>query len=503
MEFPSKFIISLIILLSSTIIFVLRRRISAQRRLPPGPTGWPIIGNIFDLGEMPHRTLTNLRKQYGDVIWLRFGSINTMAILSTKSATEFFKNNDLSFVDRHTQDVTRAHDFNQCSISLAPYGMYWRVLKKLVTVDMLVNKRIVETTSIRSKCVDAMLLWVEEEANKINGRGIHVARFVFLASFNLLGNLMLSRDLLDPNSKDGAEFFAMLTKLSHWTGIPNSADFFPWLRKLDPQGLRRNMSKDLGKALDIASKFVEERIKEKPEEKKDYLDVLLGYEGKGKEEMDKLSLKEINTLILEIFIAGSETTSSTIEWALTELLVNPKAMEEAKAELAKVVGPNKKFSENDISNVPFLQAVVKETLRLHPVLPFLVPRKATQDTSFMDYQIPKNTQVLVNVWAIGRDPDVWTDPWSFKPERFLNEKSNVDYKGLNYELIPFGAGRRMCAGVPLAHRMLHLILGSLLHEFDWKLGSCISPENIDMSDKLGVTMRKAEPLLAVPKKCLI
>ena len=195
-------------------------------------------------------------------------------------------------------------------------------------------------------------------------------------------------------------------------------------------------------------------------------------------------------------MAGSETTSSTIEWALTELLTNPESLNKAKAELAQAVGADRTFEEDDIDNLPYLKAVIKETLRLHPPIPFLVPRRAMEDTNFQGYHIPKDTQVLVNAWAIGRDPEVWDEPWSFKPERFLG--STVDYKGQNYELIPFGAGRRMCAGVPLAHRMLHLILGSLLHKFDWEL-DC--KEKIDMNDRMGITVRKAEPLIAVPKRC--
>lgn len=195
-------------------------------------------------------------------------------------------------------------------------------------------------------------------------------------------------------------------------------------------------------------------------------------------------------------MAGSETTSSTIEWALTELLTNPESLNKAKAELGQAVGADRTFEEDDIDNLPYLKAVIKETLRLHPPIPFLVPRRAMEDTNFQGYHIPKDTQVLVNAWAIGRDPEVWDEPWSFKPERFLG--STVDYKGQNYELIPFGAGRRMCAGVPLAHRMLHLILGSLLHQFDWEL-DC--KEEIDMNDRMGITVRKAEPLIAVPKRC--
>jgi cytochrome P450 len=204
-------------------------------------------------------------------------------------------------------------------------------------------------------------------------------------------------------------------------------------------------------------------------------------------------------MMQEIFMAGTETTSSTTEWALTELLLNPESMIKVKDELTRVVGPNQKVEESHIDNLSYLQAVIKEILRLHPPIPFLVPRKAIQDTNFMGFNIPKNTQVLVNAWAIGRDPDVWEDPLSFKPERFLGTK--IDYKGQHYELIPFGAGRRMCAGVPLAHKVLHLVLGSLLHKFDWELDGNVTRETMDMKDKLGIVMRKREPLLAVPKIC--
>lgn len=200
----------------------------------------------------------------------------------------------------------------------------------------------------------------------------------------------------------------------------------------------------------------------------------------------------------EIFLAGSETTSSTIEWALTELLLHPDSMNRAKAELRRATRTARKVEESDIEQLPYVQAVVKETLRLHPPLPFLVPRRAMEDTEFMGYHVPKDTQVFVNAWAIGRDPDAWEDPLEFRPERFLGSK--VDFKGQNYEFIPFGAGRRMCAGVPLAQRMLYLILASLLHEFDWELDSRTDAKTIDMRDRLGIAMRKYEPLLAVPKK---
>ncbi|KAK9921137.1 hypothetical protein M0R45_029662 [Rubus argutus] len=508
---PWSFVVYFVI--PALLFLLIRRRSNSikDHELPPGPPGWPILGNMLGLGVMPHKTLTRLRHTFGPVIWLRIGARNTMAILSTKAATEFFKNHDLSFADRSITEGSRVHDYHKGSLALAPYGSRWRVLKRLLTVDMLTNKRINDTTAIRRKCVDNMQKWIEEEAcmlheNGSSSRGLHVARFVFLMAFNLLGNLMLSRDLVDPQSKEGLEFFDAVNRVMETNGHANMADYFPWLRWLDPQGVKRRMKKDMAKALEIASGFVKARLNEKQlvggEKTRDFLDVLLEFEGNGNDESAKISDHDINSFILEIFLAGSETTSSTIEWALTELLCNSETLLKAKTELNQVIGPNRKIEESDIDNLPYLQGIIKEALRLHPPVPFLIPRKAMQDTEFMGYVVPKNTQVFVNAYAIGRDPDVWIDePDSFKPERFIGSK--VDYKGQHYEFIPFGAGRRMCAGVPLGHRMLHLTLGLLLHQFDWALDGNVTKETMNWDDRLGITMRKSEPLLAVPTKCLV
>ncbi|KAI3687879.1 hypothetical protein L1987_81582 [Smallanthus sonchifolius] len=426
---------------------------TAGKRQPPAPPGWPVFGNLFNLGDMPHRTMAGLATSYGPVVRLKLGSVNTVVVLSAKAANELFKNHDLTFMERTVTETSKSHDYDKSSLALAPYGMYWRLLRKICTVEMFVAKRISESTAVRRRCVDNMLDWIEIEANSATiGEGVHVSRFVFLASFNLLGNLMLSRDLANPDSKLGSEFFTLMLGLMEWGGNPNISDLYPWLKQFDLQGLRRKMDRYFGKAIGIASEWVKARVEkrlkeaEQPggEQRKDFLEVLLDFEGTGKDEPEKMSERDITIFILEMFLA------------------------------------------------------VKETLRLHPPLPFLIPRKARHDTNFMGYHIPKDAQLLVNAWAIGRDPECWEHPNLFEPERFLGSK--VDYKGQHFELIPFGAGRRMCVGVPLAQRVLHLVLGSLLHEFDWELESHVKVETLDMRDRMGIVVRKLEPLKAIPKK---
>ena len=202
-------------------------------------------------------------------------------------------------------------------------------------------------------------------------------------------------------------------------------------------------------------------------------------------------------LYQDLFVAGVDTTtSSTIEWAMAELLHNPEKIAKAGDELEKVLGKDGFVQELDISKFPFLQAIVKETFRLHPPGPFLVPHKAETVVEMCGFTVPKNAQILVNVWAMGRDPSIWTDPNIFLPERFLEH--TTDFKGQDFELIPFGAGRRICPGLPLANKMVHLMLASLVHCFHWRLADEMKPEDINMSETFGITLHRSEPLRAIP-----
>lgn len=302
MEWTPLNVLSFGLFVASLLLFLRKKGNKSRCRLPPGPPGWPVFGNLFNIGQQPHRTMTILREKYGPIIWLRLGSIDTMVLNSAKVATEFFKNHDLEFAERTVTDIMRVRGYANGSVALAPYGSYWRVMRRLVTVDMLVTKRLVESAPVRRKCMDDMMTWIAEAAQAAcnNQDGIHVARYVFFMTFNLLGNLMLSKDMFDPNSKVGSEFFEAMTGLMEWAGHPNVAELFPWLRKLDPQGLRRRMERDMGKALEIASGFVTEKMKEREMgvKKRDFLDVLMEFRGNGRDEPDMIPEKELKVFIL-------------------------------------------------------------------------------------------------------------------------------------------------------------------------------------------------------------
>ncbi|KAF9680182.1 hypothetical protein SADUNF_Sadunf06G0094600 [Salix dunnii] len=328
------------------------------KKHPPGPPAWPIFGNIFDLGAIPHHTFYKLKEKYGPVIWLKLGYTNTLVIQSAETAAELFKNHDLAFSDRKVPLVLTAHNYNQGSMAMGRYGPNWRMLRRLCTSKLMITKQLDQTAVLRQKCIDDMIKYIEEDVAEAQAQGesgeIKVAHYLFIMTFNLIGNLVLSRDLVNPRSKDGHEFYDAMNNVTKWAGTPNVADFLPFLKWLDLQGIMRNMMQDMGQAMRIVEKFVKERTEEwKSERKKtnDFLDALLVYEGDGKDEPDVISDQNRRTIILvstmpkcrKCFFAGSETTSTTIEWAMTELLRDPVVMGRATEELQQVVGPRRKW----------------------------------------------------------------------------------------------------------------------------------------------------------------
>ena len=194
----------------------------------------------------------------------------------------------------------------------------------------------------------------------------------------------------------------------------------------------------------------------------------------------------------EIFAAGTETTTLTIEWLVAELLKNQDAMQKAKDEITQHIH-GKVVKDSDFFYLSYLEACYyKETLRLHPPGPFLVPRKSMQTFEVMGYTIPKGSQIMVNVWAISHDPNIWDDPFRFKPERFMG--TNMSYKGKDFEFLPFGSGRRMCPGESMASKTILLIVASLVRNFDWFLPDNMNPNTINMDEELDIVLHKKEPL---------
>eukprot|EP00253_Pinus_taeda_P019755 PITA_19755 len=306
----------------------------------------------------------------------------------------------------------------------------------------------------------------------------------------------------DPDSCVSQVLQESIAKLLELHAVTNLADSFPFLQWFhwDPQDISRSTAIHRRKVYAILEKFIEDHLTARgkgtdgSDSEKDLLHALLDIRS------NEFTVDGIKVYLIEILGAGTDTSATTIEWAMTELVRNPEIMERVQAELDGVVGRKRMVEESDMDRLPYLHAVMKEVLRLHPPVPLLLPHRADSRCEIGGFVIPKHSQVLVNVWAIGRDPAIWNEPLKFAPGRFMGEDkmSHLDFKGQHFDLIPFGAGRRMCVGFPLANRMIHLVLASLIHSFDWAPPLGISAENVDMADKFGMTLHKAVPLEAIP-----
>ncbi|CAL2259768.1 unnamed protein product [Prunus armeniaca] len=426
---------------------------------------------------------------------LKLGKVTAIVVSSAAMAKEVLQTHDQFLSNRTIPDSIRAHDHHTVGLPWIPISTLWRNLRKICITELFANKMLDSNQNLRRKKVQELIGQVHRSSQA--DEAVDIGRAAFTTTLNLLSNTIFSIDLANPSSEMAREFQEMVCNIMMEAGKPNLGDYFPVLRKIDLHGRRQRMTEYFGKILDLLDNIVNQRLKlrELPGSttKDDLLDTLLNITEENSEVINK---NEIYHLLLVLFVAGSDTTSSTFQWAMAELLHNPEVLSKAQLELEQVIGKGNPVEEPAIARLPYLQAIVKETFRLHPAVPLLLPRKAGADVEIEGFTVPKGAQVLVNTWAIGRDPSLWDEPNSFKPERFLG--SEIDVKGRNFELIPFGAGRRVCPGLPLAMRMLHLMLGSLIHSFDWKLEDGVTPENMNMDDKFGITLEMAQSLRAVP-----
>ncbi|KAJ3682614.1 hypothetical protein LUZ60_015187 [Juncus effusus] len=458
--------------------------------LPPGPKPLPLIGNLLQLGPMPHITFTSFSKTYGPIFSLKLGQVTTIVISSHELAKQLFQNHDLALAARFVPACLHVDKHIEWSMPWIAPGPRWRSLRRVCTMELFTTQRLDEYGYLRKQKVQELMDFISQSPKQ--EIPVEISRVAFTTSLNLLSRTIFSIDL---SSYSSQELKSTVEGIMDVAGSPNLSDYFPILAKWDLQGQKRKMGGHFKKMHDIFDEQINRRMKDKEEgltAKNDFLDVLLESQ-LGAEGQSELR-QALRSLFTDLFAAGSDTSSSTVEWAMAELLRNPNLMKKAHDELTSVIGPNREMEESDISQLPFLKAVVKETLRLHPAAPFLLPRRAQESVELGGFTIPKGSQVLVNVWAIGRDEKIWEDPSKFNPERFLD--SEIDFKGRDFELIPFGAGRRICPGLPLGYRMVHLMLGTLLHRFEWKLSE-EATKNIDMSERFGVTLCMASHLKAI------
>ncbi|KAJ4725252.1 Cytochrome P450 [Melia azedarach] len=463
--------------------------------LPPGPWKLPIIGNMHQLlSSLPHHRLRDLAKKYGPLMHLQLGEISTIVVSSPEMAKEVMKTHDVIFASRPQDPETSIMTYGCSDIAFAPLGGYWRQLRKICISEVLSLKRVQSFRSIREEEVSNLINSISSKAGSV----INLTDQIYSLMYGIT-----SRAAFGSKRKDQQIFISAIKEGIELISGFNIANQFPsvkWLQHMT--GIRGQVERVHQDADRVIENIINEHKKrketlklEKGEEVENLVDVLLKIQEHGGLEFS-FTNDNIKAVIHDVFSAGSETSATTVDWAMSEMMKNPKVMKKAQAEVREVFNRLGKVDETGIDEMKFLKLAVKETLRLHPSAPLLIPRECGKSCEINGFNIPVKAKVLVNIWAIGRDPKYWVEPESFIPERFLD--CSLDFLGNNFQYIPFGAGRRICPGTSFGLANVELPLAMLLYHFDWKLPNEMRNEDLDMSEAFGIAVKRRDELLLIP-----
>ncbi|XAR48390.1 hypothetical protein NMG60_11031208, partial [Bertholletia excelsa] len=473
------------------------------RCLPPSPPGLPFFGHLHLLKEPVHRTLRKLSQKHGaSVLFLRFGTRKVIVVSSAEAAEECFTKNDIVFANRPSLLAGRILNYNNTTIGFSSYGDHWRNLRRLSSLHILSANRLAMFTSVRQEEVG---LLVKQLYQKSNGRLLPVKLKPMLQelSFNVMMRMVTGKTYLRNGAavgEEAREFLDIMREIVELHGNSNLGDYFPVLQWLDVQGVVKRMGR-VREKMDRFFQFLLDQHREmrrtssdepggSEEEKKTrtLIDVMLSLQ---ETEPGMHSEETIKGLVLALLAAGTESSTTTLEWAMSLLLNHPRAMAKALSEIDNLVGPDRLLDESDLPKLTYLNNVITETMRLFPPVPLLVPHESSEDCTVCGYEVPRGTMLLVNLWAIHRDSTQWVDSELFRPERFETGEGEAGFK-----MMPFGAGRRVCPGASLGKRILALALGSLIQGFEW---ARVGKEAIDMEEGTGLSLPKVKPLVALYK----
>ncbi|XP_002532304.2 cytochrome P450 726A27 [Ricinus communis] len=475
-------------------VLKIRKKYNKNISPPPGPWKLPILGNIHQLiSPLPHHRLRDLAKIYGPVMSIKLGEVSAVVISSAEAAKEVLRTQDVSFADRPLGLSAKMVLYNGNDVVFGSYGEQWRQLRKICILELLSAKRVQSFKSLREAEVSNFIRFLYSKA----GKPVNLTRKLFA-----LTNTIMARTSVGKQCENQEVLLTVIDRIFEVSGGFTVADVFPSFTLLH---LITGIKSRLERLHQDTDQILEDIINEHrackavskngdQNEADNLLDVLLDLQEDGNLRVP-LTNDSIKGTILDMFAGGSDTTSKTAEWAVSELMFNPKAMKKAQEEVRRVFGQKGIVDESGFHELKFLKLVIKETLRLHPALP-LIPRECMNKSKINGYNIDPKTKVLINVWAIGRDSNIWPEAEKFYPERFLD--SSIDYKGTSYEFIPFGAGKRICPGMMLGTTNLELFLAQLLYHFDWQFPDGATPEIFDMTEAFSGSINRKYDLNLIP-----
>ncbi|KAJ6872294.1 cytochrome P450 CYP82D47-like [Populus alba x Populus x berolinensis] len=509
LPYLSTIILTAIVLFSC---YQLRRSKSSKTKLAPEAGGaWPIIGHLPLLAgaELPHLRLGALADKYGPIFTIRIGMYPAVVVSSWELAKELFTTNDAIVSSRSKLTASKILGYNFASFGFSPYGEFWRGIRKIVASELLSNRRLELLKHVRASEVEVSVkelykLWYSKDKNVDSQILVNMNQWTADMNLNVMLRMIAGKRYYDAGivteENEARRCQRAMREFFHLTGLFVLRDAVPFLGWLDWGGYEKAMKRNAEELDNIFDEWLEEHRRkrdsgESANKEQDFIDVMLyALDGINLAGYDPDTVRKATSLSL--IIGGTDTVTVTITWALSLLLNNTVALKNAQEELDVHVGKERLVNESDIEKLTYLQACVKEALRLYPAGPLGGFREFTADCTIGGYYVPAGTRLLLNIHKIQRDPRVWPNPTEFNPERLLGSHKAVDVKGQHFELIPFGAGRRACPGATLGLRMSHLVLASILQAFE------ISPPSnapIDMTGTAGLTCSQATPLQVLVK----
>ncbi|KAK8999120.1 hypothetical protein V6N11_070297 [Hibiscus sabdariffa] len=516
------------------LFILLKHRISNNGRysnLPPSPPALPFIGHLHMLmldNSDTHVFLWRLSKKYGPLMSLRFGSKLSLVVSSAKMAEEVMKTHDLDFCSRPNLRGARRLSYDALDLAFSPYTDYWKEVRKICVVHLF--SRVHKYRSIREDEVARLV----EKIRRLSvcSKPVNLSEAVICLTSSIICRVGFGRRYDEEEGGEGSRFHGLLEESEAMFSSFSFADYFPFMGWADRfTGFLTRLERTFKELDTFYQQLIDEHLdpsRSKPEQE-DIVDVLLRIRTDPDFPFD-LTIDHIKAILMvishiqsylfiisftldayinmtwfvcllcmqNVFIAGTDTVAVTVIWVMTFLMKNPSCLDKTQAEVRDLVGGKGFVNEDDVQGLTYLKAVIKETFRLQPADPLLLPRETLRECSIGGYQVQAETLVYVNIWAIGRDPETWENPEQFCPERFIG--NSIDYKGMNFELIPFGAGRRVCPGMRMGVAEVELALANLLYKFDWEMPTGMSREDIDLAAVPGIAVHKKNDLVLLARK---
>ncbi|KAL6652518.1 hypothetical protein ACP70R_011443 [Stipagrostis hirtigluma subsp. patula] len=484
------------ILLSKRLLLAPFKRRSASPSLPC-PRGLPLIGNLHQLGALPHASLAALAaKHAAPLMMLRLGSVPALVVSSADAARAVFQPNDRVLSGRPAMYAATRLSYGLRDISFAPPDEPWRAARRACVTELLGAPRVRGFRDVREAEAAALVAAVTDASRA--GSPVHLSEMLMATS-----NKIVRRVAFGDDGEESIDSRAVILEAQKLLGALFVADYIPSLGWLDALlGLRRRLERNFHELDALYERVIDQHLNKRAvsKEEEDLVDVLLRLHGDPAHRSTFGSRDQIKGILTDMFNAGTDTSAATVEWTMTELLRHPDVLAKAQQEVRSVVAGKDMVLESDLPRLHYLKLVIRESLRLHPPVPLLVPRETTEPITVYGCEIPAGTLVLVNAKAIGVDPDAWgPDAARFVPERHDGDGVDLsDHKPWHdgFALVPFGIGRRSCPGVQFATPVVELLLANLLFCFDWR-----SPlGEVDVEEENGLTVHRKNPLVLVAER---